>query len=300
MSKYSENMPPKLQDAIGWMLDDIREGSVFLDFGCSTGYFGAFIKRVKHAQVYGVEISDDVHAARKVLDGVYSFDLDGDWPAEIYERTYDYLFFGDVIEHLKDPQKVLEKCRRLLKKDGLIFISTPNIAHISIRLELMGGNFDYEPMGILDNTHLKYFTRSSLQALARAAGYSVKRLDFSANDYPNVTITKLLKKLGLTPQPKFWQLVDQPEARAFQHKMVLALPTSKIKLPPTIPSVQKPETIRNADLADLRQKVANLDRHAKEQAKLIEHYARENEQLRHKLRHPVRYVAKALSRRLSK
>lgn len=308
MSKYSDNMPPDLKDAIGWMYDYIEPNKVFMDFGCSTGYFGSLIKEAKTNKVYGVEISPDIREARKVLDGVYSFDLDGDWPEEVYERKYDYLFFGDVIEHLKDPGLALKKCKKLLKPNGLIFISTPNIAHVSIRLQLMGGNFDYEPMGILDNTHLKYFTRKSLKALVEEAGYYPKVMDFSANDYPDESISHILNKLGLKPQAAFWALINKPEARAFQHKFIIAPRTrsNEAAVPKRPSDYQKPETIRNAELDDLKDKVKNLEDHAKKQAAIIEHYVIENKQLEetlaasvlHKVSRKAKRVARKISRRI--
>lgn len=286
MSKYSENMPPDLRKAIGWMFSHIKEDKTFLDFGCSTGYFGALIKKAKNNKVYGVEISKDVEKARQVLDAVYSFDLDGDWPEEVYERTYDYLFFGDVIEHLKDPETVLEKCRKLLKKDGIIFISTPNIAHISIRLELMSGNFEYEPMGILDETHLKYFTKKSLTKLVRDAGYHINLIDFTANDYPDSVIKKMLAANGLEPTEKFWKIVNSPEARAFQYKLIIAPGVSKKPAGRgAAMATDKPEAVRNAHSDDLKEQVSSLRAHSKEQAKIIEHQRQETENLKERLRH---------------
>lgn len=285
MSKYSDNMPPNLKDAIGWMFEYIEPGKVFLDMGCSTGYFGSLIKEAKKNKVYGLEISDDRKQAEAALEGVYSFDLDGEWSKEIYERKYDYVFYGDVIEHLKDPEAVLRKTAKLLKPNGLIFISTPNIAHISIRLELMGGNFDYEPMGILDNTHLKYFTKKSLIELVERAGYHIKAYTFSANDYPDTAIEELLAKCGLKATEEFWKLANSPEARAFQHKVVLEserkVATKSTKAEPHIPDAasEKPETIRNAVMVDLETQVKNLRTHAEKQAKIIEHYVRTTKDL---------------------
>ncbi len=286
MSKYSENLPPSLRGAIEWMIDDIKPGTTVLDFGCATGYFGKYLKDNKGCTVYGVEISDDIKEAKKVLDGVYSFDLDGDWPAKIYERQYDYLFYGDVIEHLKDPGKVLEKSKALLKKNGLVFISTPNVAHISVRLELISGNFEYEPMGILDNTHLKYFTKKSLTDLISSAGYKLKSIDFTTNDYPDSVIKTILARNGLMPNKKFWEMVDKPEARAFQYKLIIQpkgnnAPNRSAKTKVITP--EKPERIRNAAMDDLNQKVENLQQHAKEQVKIIEHYIDTNKALQSKV-----------------
>ncbi|MEI6088680.1 MAG: class I SAM-dependent methyltransferase, partial [Bacteroidota bacterium] len=241
MSKYSSNIPSSLIGAIGWFYDDISENSTVLDVGCSTGYYGSYIKINKKCLVYGIEFSDDKKEALKVLDGVYSFDLDGDWPDSIYQRKYDVVFLGDVIEHLKDPGLLLKKLLKLLKKNGRVYISTPNIAHISIRLELLGGNFEYESMGILDSTHLKYFTLSSLSNLVNKSGYDVLRIDYSLSDYPKEVTEKLLNKYGLSANNKFWDLMKLPEARAFQYKFSLS-PTKKTgKKRSLVVSEKKPE-----------------------------------------------------------
>lgn len=295
MSKYSENMPPKIGDAIGWMYDYIEPNSALLDFGCSTGYFGKYLIDNKQCSVNGVEISDDRYEAEKVLRKVYSFDLDGDWPEEVYENKYDYLFFGDVIEHLKDPKEVLKKSAKLLKKNGKIFISTPNVAHMSIRLELLSGNFEYESMGILDNTHLKYFTLNSLKKLVNDSGYALDIVDYSMNDFPRSVMQKLLKKSGLTPSDKFWNMTESKEARAFQYKLVLSKGAKKtstrfIQLP------QKPEQFRDGIISELKDQVKDLRHHAKEQQEIIQHYVREVERL--KRGGSIKKLARRVSRKL--
>ncbi len=287
MSKYSKNMPPDLKAAIGWFYDTIKPQTKFLDFGCSTGYFGSIIKNNKNCVVDGVEISEDIKQARKVLDKVYSFDLDGDWPKAIFEKQYDYLFFGDVLEHLKDPGVVLQKAAKLLRPNGKVFVSVPNIAHISIRLELMGGNFEKEPMGILDSTHLKYFTLRSFSELAQDAGYEVASVDYTVNDYPDEVLRKALEKLDLKPDKKFWKMVESKEARAFQYKFVLkpGLKSKKLvtSLLPTKPLPEKLEQFRDSYLDDLRNQAQNLRAHAEEQAKIIKELDLQNKLLKKRI-----------------
>jgi 2-polyprenyl-3-methyl-5-hydroxy-6-metoxy-1,4-benzoquinol methylase len=285
VSKYSQNMPHDLKAAIGWMYDYIEPGTDFLDFGCATGYFGSLIKKSKGCKVYGVEISEDVKQARKVLDGVYSFDLDGDWPKEVYERSYDYLFFGDVIEHLKDPESALKKAYDLLKPGGKVLISTPNIAHISTRLELLQGNFEYEPMGILDNTHLKYFTLRSLTEIAQNAGYTIEKVDSSVNDYPQEVVEKILARTGLKATKKFWDMLQTLESRAYQYKLILA-PTAvgassrkNAKPLPIAPLPDKPEKFRDAYIEDLHKQVRVLHEHSNKQGEIIDHLTQLNTQL---------------------
>lgn len=273
-SKYALNTPPELQEAVGWMFEYIKPGSLFLDFGCSTGYFGRLIKEKRNCTVDGVEISVDVKEARKVLDTVYSFDLDGDWPKEIYAKNYDYVFFGDVLEHLKDPAQALQKVNKILKKDGRIFISIPNVAHLSVRLELLTGHFEYEPMGILDNTHLKYFTRQSFAEMASDGGFVIESYDYTQNEYPKEVVQKYLDKVGLRADQKFWQITKEIEATAFQYKFILKRATARTnnKLPP---APQKPEQYKSDYISDLKSQMQALRDHAQKQAEIIAHQEQE-------------------------
>ena len=88
---------------------------------------------------------------------------------------YDAILYGDVLEHLIDPLRVLVHLGRALAPDGFVVISVPNIAHLYIRLLLLLGRFDYIERGILDSTHLRFFTARSLRALIADAGLAVER-----------------------------------------------------------------------------------------------------------------------------
>lgn len=282
MSVYSQNIPPSLKGAIEWMLPYIKDATHVLDVGCSTGYFGKYLIDTKKCKVYGIEISDDVKKAQKVLDGTYTFDLDGEWPPEVYERKYDYIFFGDVLEHLKDSERVLKKTAQLLKPRGKVFVSVPNIAHISTRLELLNGGFEYEPMGILDKTHLKYFTLESFKGICSSAGYNVESVDYTVNDYPRRIISKLVNDAGLQVTDKFWKVVESTEARAFQYKFVLTRSKS-VKKPKFEELPLKPEKFRDSYILEQEDKAKNLLKHAKEQARIIEILKSENEIQRRQL-----------------
>ncbi len=283
MSKYSENMPDDIKAAIGWMFDHIKENKTLLDFGCSTGYFGKYIKDSKNCKVYGVEISDDRHKAEKVLDGVTSFDIDGEWPKEFQKNRYDYIFFGDVIEHLKEPSAALEKASKLLNEGGLIFVSTPNVAHISVRLEILAGGFEYEPMGILDNTHLKYFTRKSLSKVVDDAGLTIIDEGMSTNDIPVEIISDKLKTIGLTADKKFWTEVKTPEARAYQYKLVLGIKNRKTKKNKVDNLTNKPLQYRDDHIKMLKNESQKLLEHAEKQSDIIKHLENELKDSRSKL-----------------
>jgi SAM-dependent methyltransferase len=270
MSKYSENIPPSLIGAIGWFYDEIPENATVLDVGCSTGYYGAYVKEYKHCKVFGIEVSNDKIEAAKVLDGVYSFDLDGEWPKSVYERVYDVVFLGDVIEHLKDPGAALQKILPLLSPSGSVFISTPNIAHISTRLELLGGGFEYESMGILDNTHLKYFTLNSLTNIVHNAGYEIIRIDSSESDYPREVIESILTKYGLKASKPFWEMVKDPTARAFQYKFVLKASKGSGKHISAPSPAQKPEQYKATFIQEIQNQSATLKKDFNDARELIQ------------------------------
>ncbi len=142
-----------------------------LDVGCATGYLGEMLKR-RGCRVSGVEEDEPAALqAREVLDEVIVGDVNTlDLVGHFGEKSFDAVVFGDVLEHLSDPLAVLRKVRPLLTDSGAVVASIPNVAHGSVRLALLAGRFDYRPLGLLDSTHLRFFTRGSVHELLRQAG----------------------------------------------------------------------------------------------------------------------------------
>lgn len=142
-----------------------------LDVGCATGYLAkALVER--GCTVTGVEFDTEAaeeahpHLERLILGDIETMDL-----AETFgDERFDVVVFGDVLEHLRDPLPVLRNVRQVLADRGSVVASIPNIAHGSVRLALLAGRFDYQPLGLLDSTHVRFFTRSSIEDLFREAG----------------------------------------------------------------------------------------------------------------------------------
>jgi 2-polyprenyl-3-methyl-5-hydroxy-6-metoxy-1,4-benzoquinol methylase len=142
-----------------------------LDVGCATGYLAeALVER--GCTVSGVESDEEAaeearpHLERLVIGDVETMDL-----AETFgDDRFDVIVFGDVLEHLRDPLPVLRRAKALLADGGSVVASIPNIAHGSVRLALLAGRFDYQDLGLLDSTHVRFFTRSSVENLFRDAG----------------------------------------------------------------------------------------------------------------------------------
>ena len=93
------------------------------------------------------------------------------------------MLFVDVLEHLKSPQPVLARFKSVLAPGGRIFVSLPNVAHFTMRLALLCGRFDYRPSGILDRTHLRFFTYKTGRRLIEDAGYRVLRTTFGSSRF---------------------------------------------------------------------------------------------------------------------
>ncbi len=152
--KYSSH------DSILKLLEAEREPVKILDVGTASGYLGKILSERGH---YVAGIEKDAATAEKAKDYYHSFQMADietfDFP---YRREFDYILFADVLEHLRDPAGVIRRCIPALKDSGKIVVSVPNIANIVVRLSLLAGRFDYMDRGILDRTHLRFFTLRSL------------------------------------------------------------------------------------------------------------------------------------------
>jgi 2-polyprenyl-3-methyl-5-hydroxy-6-metoxy-1,4-benzoquinol methylase len=142
-----------------------------LDVGCATGYLAEALA-VRGCTVSGLEYDAEAaeearpHLDRLVVGDVETLDL-----AEAFAgERFDVVVFGDVLEHLRDPLAALRKAGEVLAPGGSVVASIPNIAHGSVRLALLAGRFDYQELGLLDSTHVRFFTRSSIEDLFREAG----------------------------------------------------------------------------------------------------------------------------------
>jgi len=119
-------------------------------------------------------------AGARHCERMITANLDREIP--VGEGPFDVIVYGDVLEHLVDPLRVLVELDRSLGAGGFVIISVPNVAHLWIRLLLLVGRFDYLDRGILDHSHLRFFTERSLRAMLADAGLSVER--FSATPAP--------------------------------------------------------------------------------------------------------------------
>jgi O-antigen biosynthesis protein len=158
----------------------VGENKRVIDFGCATGYLAKLLHK-KGCIVTGVEINPEAAIlAREHCEDVIVADLDFTSITEIFPlQKFDVAVFGDVLEHLRNPWKVLEETKHILNKNGFVVASIPNIAHGRVRLALLQGKFEYSDLGILDNTHLRFFTRKTIEDLFEKSGYILTKIDFT-------------------------------------------------------------------------------------------------------------------------
>lgn len=147
----------------------VSNNSHCLDVGCSVGYIGELLNKEKNCKVYGIEIDKEaIKMAEKknCYQKIFTFsvtDEKSDEYQKFFSNTlkFDYIIFADILEHLEEPYKVIYKLSKKLNKNGKMLISLPNIAHMDISKNLIDRNFNYNKTGLLDSTHLRFFTKSS-------------------------------------------------------------------------------------------------------------------------------------------
>lgn len=144
-----------------------------LDVGCGEGALGARLQATLGAEVHGIERhAPAAAAARRVLASV----IEGDAATASIpfpEGAFDCLVYGDVLEHLVDPWAALRSHVRFLRRGGTVVASVPNVRHLGVVLPLLfAGRFEYADEGVLDRTHLRFFTRRSFTELLIGAGLS--------------------------------------------------------------------------------------------------------------------------------
>jgi len=169
-----------------------KDAKYVVDVGCGAGGLGRALKRERpHVEVRGIEIvAEQAERAKKVLDDVRVIGaekgLPSDWPRP------DCVIFADVLEHLVDPWAVLRQWRETLAEGGTVVVSLPNVGHREVLGGVLRGRWDYQDAGILDRTHLRFFTRATAIELLESTGFRVVRFE-RALDARGHSLRKLTK-----------------------------------------------------------------------------------------------------------
>ena len=176
--RYDEHVDAP-QEVARMLADLVPVGSRVLDVGCGTGCVSRIIADARNAKIIGIEPNSHRAAAARARGlEVYEEPFT---PAIVQRlEPFNVVLFADVLEHVADPGSFLQFARRGLLPGGRVVASVPNVAHWSVRLDLLRGRFDYQPLGIRDATHLRWFTADTVRSLFETNGLRVISLQHTA------------------------------------------------------------------------------------------------------------------------
>ena len=193
----------------------VPEQAAVLDLGCGSGALGQYLLETKGCSVDGVTLSEAEatharpHYRRVVVDNLESCDL----RATFAGQRYDAIICADVLEHLSRPEQVLAACRELLTPEGQLLISVPNVGYCGLILDLLHGEFRYREEGLLDRTHLRFFTRRSLTRFLHSEHWSIETLDTIQREWSESEFQVTLDSI---PPAVARYLLAQPDALTYQ------------------------------------------------------------------------------------
>jgi GT2 family glycosyltransferase/2-polyprenyl-3-methyl-5-hydroxy-6-metoxy-1,4-benzoquinol methylase len=214
----------------------VQERSRVLDLGIGSGTLGQHLRQQLGCRLDGVTINPDEQAiARSWYERIEVLDLDKPgWGSAFDEHGYDAIVCADVLEHLAHPELVLQACHRLLRPDGVLLVSVPNVAYAGMVAHLLEGNFDYGNEGLLDRTHLRFFTRRSFERLLGEHGWAVRQVEPVAQPLHE---TEFRMAFDALPPAVGKYLLAQPDANTYQlvfaaSREASASPVLRREMPP--------------------------------------------------------------------
>jgi len=200
---YAQPEPGEAQLAIVGML---RPGESVLEVGCAGGHMTRLMSE-KGCRVSAVELDpEQAQQARRHAEHLIVADIESPETWAQIDGRFDAIVFADVLEHLRDPWEVLRRARQALADDGRVLASIPNVAYWHVRLKLLLGRFEYTEFGIMDDTHLRFFTAGSAKRLFVSTGYRIER-------FMRIAGNRTLLKMGRLVLPNWFAYQFVIEAR---------------------------------------------------------------------------------------
>jgi O-antigen biosynthesis protein len=177
------------QDAHSILMHLIPRGSKVLELGCASGYLSGYMEQALGCRVTGLEFDlAAIGIAATRCSEVHTADLDAPNALDVAAPSapYDVLLAAAVLEHLKQADSILQAAHKLLKPGAALIVSLPNIAHWSMRLRLLLGQFDYQDYGIMDKTHVHLYTLKTGRDLLERNGYAVESVHIAGSALQNI------------------------------------------------------------------------------------------------------------------
>lgn len=257
-SKYETRIDLKDRNSSHTLIVElVGDDKRVLDVGCAAGDLAEVLAE-RGCRVTGIEA--DPEAARQaqercervIVGDVEALDLD----AELGGESFDVLLFGDVLEHLKDPLRTLKNLEPFLRPEGYVVASIPNVAHGSVRLALMQGEFPYTRLGLLDDTHLRFFTRESVERLFEDAGFLVVELRRTLR---GIFDTEIEVDRDLVPEEVLRPVQRDPEASTYQFVLTARRSDGTGTLAKKVELLSEQLAERDRVIFELDRKLRNFD-----------------------------------------
>ena len=207
-------------DSLSFIARLVEPGQTVLDLGMGTGGLGQYLVQRHSIVIDGVTLSQtEAEIARAWYRRAIVADLDSDLLTSIFEgQQYDCIVCADVLEHLKAPQGLLAQCKSMLNPGGRLITSVPNAGYCGLVAELIQGDFRYRREGLLDDTHLRFFTRKSLQRFFDAHGWVTRSLQTIQR---NLLVSEFRVAFDSLPPAVARHLLAVPDALTYQFISVL-------------------------------------------------------------------------------
>lgn len=179
MHVYLRHIDEGERTSLSTLVGLISQGAHVLDVGCGSGALGQYLSVQKQCVVDGVTFNEaEAALARAHYRKVEVANLEQTLPTSLFaQNRYDFIVCADILEHLREPQVLLQDMQALLNEQGRLLISIPNSTYAGLVAELMEGEFLYRQEGLLDATHVRHFTRKSLLRLLQQAGWQVENFE---------------------------------------------------------------------------------------------------------------------------
>jgi 2-polyprenyl-3-methyl-5-hydroxy-6-metoxy-1,4-benzoquinol methylase len=288
-SQYSEHAFVRDSQNNSWanMFTFIPEGARVLDVGCSSGNFGQALEQLKGCTVVGVDLNaDDIATASARISEAYVLDVND---AEALARlgTFDVVVAADVLEHMYDPREVLRSLTVPLGENGILVYSIPNMAHTSVRLGLLAGEFVYTETGLLDRTHMHFYDHQEIASMFADANYVITEQYPVVSELARFMVDQRLAALGLEAADEFYEMLDVTGGNIFQY-IGVAVPSRE--------GVEAPEVRERRMPMDEMLELVNTTR--AENSALLTEIEATREHLAYIKHHPIKYAVGKVTSKL--
>lgn len=211
---YTRDFNPDSGESLALVAKHIPHGSRVLDIGCGAGDLGQYLRNEKRCYVIGMDYStDSLAVAKEKLDATLQIDLNTQQPHNIVNELFDVIVMADILEHIHTPEAVLQSAEKCLKPEGKVLISIPNAGYVGALLSLYDDSWQYREEGILDRTHIRFYTYKSTLELLADNGFDGTICDRVIRDLWDSEFTQRMD--NQTDGVRDW-LLAKPEGATYQ------------------------------------------------------------------------------------